>query len=126
MRSTARASSSRRGWWTPHAHIGAPFHAKNGPQPSADYVYKLWLAHGVTTIRETGCFNGLSWTLEQKAAAEETAIGMRRRILAYAPFPATSDYVRSLHTPEQAAASIEKVKAAGADGVKFFLAPFRP
>ncbi|WP_204314457.1 hypothetical protein, partial [Klebsiella aerogenes] len=34
-----------------HAHIGAPFHAKNGPQPSADYVYKLWLAHGVTTIR---------------------------------------------------------------------------
>jgi hypothetical protein len=105
-----------------HAHIGAPFHAKNGPQPSADYVYELWLAHGVTTIRETGCFNGLSWTLEQKAAAEENRIDAPR-ILAYAPFPATSDYVRSLHTAEQAAAWIEKAKAAGSDGVKFFGAP---
>ncbi|MEZ2410738.1 amidohydrolase family protein [Bosea sp. RCC_152_1] len=105
-----------------HAHIGAPFHAKNGPQPAADYVYKLWLAHGVTTIRETGCFNGLSWTLEQKSAVEESRIDAPR-ILAYAPFPATSDYVRSLHTPEQAAAWVEKVKAAGADGVKFFGAP---
>lgn len=105
-----------------HAHIGAPFHAKNGPQPSADYVYKLWLAHGVTTIRETGCFNGLSWTLEQKAAVEQNRIDAPN-ILAYAPFPATSDYVRSLHTPEQAIAWVENVKAAGADGVKFFGAP---
>lgn len=105
-----------------HAHIGAPFHAKNGPQPAADYVYKLWLAHGVTTIRETGCFNGLSWTLEQKRAVQENRIDAPR-ILAYAPFPATSDYVRSLHTPAQAVAWVEEVKAAGADGVKFFGAP---
>lgn len=105
-----------------HAHIGAPFHAKNGPQPSADYVYKLWLAHGVTTIRETGCFNGLSWTLEQKAASEAHRIDAPR-ILAYAPFPATADYVKSLHTPEQAATWVERAKAAGADGVKFFASP---
>ncbi|MGR9408106.1 amidohydrolase family protein [Rhizobium leguminosarum] len=105
-----------------HAHIGAPFHAKNGRQPSADYVYKLWLAHGVTTIRETGCFNGLSWTLEQQAAAEENRIDAPR-ILAYAPFPATTDYVKSLHTPEQTVAWLEDVKNAGADGIKFFGAP---
>ncbi|MDX0890450.1 amidohydrolase family protein [Sinorhizobium medicae] len=105
-----------------HAHIGAPFHAKNGRQPSADYVYKLWLAHGVTTVRETGCFNGLSWTLEQKAAAEEHRIDAPR-IMAYAPFPATTDYVKSIHTPDQARSWIEAVKQAGADGVKFFGAP---
>lgn len=105
-----------------HAHIGAPFHAKNGRQPSADYVYKLWLAHGVTTVRETGCFNGLSWTLEQKAAAEENRIDAPR-IMAYAPFPATTDYVKSIHTPDQAKAWLEEVKKAGADGVKFFGAP---
>ncbi|TKV70783.1 amidohydrolase family protein [Rhizobium sp. AU243] len=105
-----------------HAHIGAPFHAKNGPQPSADYVYKLWLAHGVTTVRETGCFNGLSWTLQQKVAAEEHGIDAPR-ILAYAPFPATTDYVKSLNTPEQAVAWVRAVKEAGGDGVKFFGAP---
>ncbi|MET4691862.1 amidohydrolase family protein [Sinorhizobium fredii] len=105
-----------------HAHIGAPFHAKNGPMPKADYVYKLWLAHGVTTIRETGCFNGLSWTLEQKLASEEHRIGAPR-ILAYAPFPATTDYVKSLHTPDDARRWVHKVKQRGADGIKFFGAP---
>ncbi len=105
-----------------HAHIGAPFHAKNGRQPSADYVYKLWLAHGVTTVRETGCFNGLTWTLEQQKAAEEHRIDAPR-ILAYAPFPATTDYVKSIHTAEQAAAWVHAVKEAGGDGIKFFGAP---
>jgi len=105
-----------------HAHIGAPFHAKNGPQPSADYIYKLWLAHGVTTVRETGCFNGLTWTLEQKAAAEALQIDAPR-ILAYAPFPATTDYVKSVHTQDQAVAWVSAVKESGADGVKFFGAP---
>ncbi|KSV75485.1 amidohydrolase [Sinorhizobium sp. GW3] len=105
-----------------HAHIGAPFHAKNGPMPTADYVYKLWLAHGVTTIRETGCFNGLSWTLEQKAASEEQRIAAPR-ILAYAPFPATPDYVKSLHTPDEARQWVHAVKQRGADGIKFFGAP---
>lgn len=78
-----------------HAHIGAPFHARNGPQPSADYVYKLWLGHGVTTVRETGCFNGLSWTVVQKAEGEAGRLDAPR-ILPYAPFPATTDYVKSI------------------------------
>lgn len=105
-----------------HAHIGAPFHAHNGEMPSADYVYKLWLAHGVTTIRETGCFNGLSWTLQQKQAAERNEIAAPR-ILAYAAFPATTDYARTIHTPAQAVDWLEAIKARGADGVKFFGAP---
>ncbi|UIN36902.1 amidohydrolase family protein [Methylobacterium oryzae] len=105
-----------------HAHIGAPFHAENGPMPSADYVYKLWLAHGVTTVRETGCFNGLSWTLEQKRASAENRIAAPR-IFAYAPFPGTNDYVKTIHTPEAARAWIENVKERAADGIKFFGAP---
>ena len=105
-----------------HAHIGAPFHGRNGPLPRADYIYKLWLAHGVTTIRETGCFNGLGWTLAQKEASGAHRIDAPR-ILAYAPFPATTDYVRSLHTPDEARAWLRLVKERGADGVKFFGAP---
>src|SRR3546814_16380884 len=53
-----------------HAHIGIPYHALSGPMAPADYVYKLWLAHGVTTVREMGCFHGLGWTLDQQAKAE--------------------------------------------------------
>ena len=51
-----------------HAHIGSPF--VSGSVPPADYVYKLWLAHGVTTVREMGCFNGLGWTLDQRERAD--------------------------------------------------------
>lgn len=105
-----------------HAHIAAPFHSRNGPMPSADYVYKLWLAHGVTTIRETGCFNGLSWTLDQKSRAAAARIDAPH-ILAYAPFPATIDYVNALHTPDAARAWLASAKARGADGIKFFGAP---
>ncbi|BCQ29888.1 hypothetical protein NK8_80790 (plasmid) [Caballeronia sp. NK8] len=57
-----------------HAHIGTPFHAENGEMLPADYIYKLWLAHGVTSVRETGCMNGLAWTCEQKAATEANRI----------------------------------------------------
>lgn len=105
-----------------HAHIGAPFHAENGKMPPADYVYKLWLAHGVTTVREAGCFNGLTWTLEQKAASAAHRIAAPH-LQAYAPFPGTDDYIKTLFTPDEARAWIRKVKQAGADGVKFFGAP---
>lgn len=105
-----------------HAHVGAPFHAANGKMPPADYVYKLWLAHGVTTVREAGCFNGLGWTLNQKAMADAGEIAAPR-ILAYTSFPGTDDYVKTLHTPDEARAWVQQVQRNGADGVKFFGAP---
>ena len=105
-----------------HAHIGAPFHAANGKMPPADYVYKLWLAHGVTTIREASCFNGLGWTLDQKALSETHKIAAPN-IQAYVAFPGTDDYVKTLHTPDEARAWVRAVQQRGADGVKFFGAP---
>jgi len=105
-----------------HAHVGAPFHAANGKMPAADYVYKLWLAHGVTTVRETGCFNGLKWTLQQKEAARRHDIAAPN-LYAYAYFPAINDYLKTIHTPAAARAWMHKLKAQGADGVKFFGAP---
>lgn len=105
-----------------HAHIGAPFHAASGKMPGADYVYKLWLAHGVTTVREAGCFNGLSWTLQQKAAAAEYDIAAPN-LHAYAYFPAINDYLKTIHTPMAAREWMRKLRDKGADGVKFFGAP---
>ncbi|GBQ30809.1 amidohydrolase family protein [Gluconacetobacter azotocaptans] len=105
-----------------HAHIGAPFHAANGTMPHADYVYALWLAHGVTTIREAGCFNGLTWTKDQQAAAAAGRIAAPR-IHPYAAFPATNDYVNILHTPDAARDWVARARDNGAEGVKFFGAP---
>ncbi len=105
-----------------HAHIGAPFHASMGEMPSADYVYKLWLAHGVTTVRETGCFNGLAWTLQQKAASTAHEIAAPN-LYAYAYFPAINDYLKTIHTPAAAREWMRQLADRGADGVKFFGAP---
>ncbi|PSQ72715.1 MAG: amidohydrolase, partial [Bacteroidetes bacterium QH_1_64_81] len=41
-----------------HAHLGGE--AQGTP---AEYVLKLWMAHGVTTAREVAAGNGLDWTL---------------------------------------------------------------
>ena len=85
-------------WVTPgfidcHAHAGVPNHAANGWVPPVDYVYKLWLAHGVTTVREMGSMNGLGWMLDQKKRSAENSIAAPR-LLAYAYFPAVNDMLK--------------------------------
>ncbi|MDB5590224.1 amidohydrolase family protein [Enterovirga sp.] len=114
-------------WVTPgfvdcHAHAGVAYHAANGWVPPVDYVYKLWLAHGVTTVREMGSFNGLGWMLDQKKLSAEHKIAAPR-LLAYAYFPAVNDRLKTIHTPDQGREWIRALAARGADGVKFFGAP---
>jgi imidazolonepropionase len=114
-------------WVTPgfvdcHAHAGVAYHAANGWVPPVDYVYKLWLAHGVTTVREMGSFNGLDWMMEQKRLSAENKIAAPR-LLAYSYFPAVNDMLKLVHTPEEGRVWLRKLKERGADGVKFFGAP---
>jgi imidazolonepropionase len=105
-----------------HAHIGTPYHTMSGVVPPADYIYKLWLAHGVTTVREMGSMNGLGWNLEQKALSESNRIAAPR-IVAHVVFPAVNDRVKTIHTPDQAREWVRRIQARGADGIKFFGAP---
>lgn len=107
-----------------HAHVGTPWHAMSGPPLPADYVYKLWLAHGVTTVREMGCTNGLGWMLEQRDAQRAHRISAPNFVL-HSVFPAVSDRVKTIHTPQQARDWVRALKARGADGIKFFGAPPR-
>ena len=114
-------------WVTPgfidcHAHAGVAYHAANGWVPPVDYVYKLWLAHGVTTVREMGSMNGLGWMLDQKQRSAANTIAAPR-LLAYAYFPAVNDMLKTIHSPEEGRAWLRKLKHRGADGVKFFGAP---
>ncbi len=95
-----------------HAHQGG---VEQGTP--AEYVYKLWMGHGITTIRDPGCFNGLDWCLEEKrrsAADEITA----PRIEAYVVFGQGRD--QPFTTPEQAREWVRQVAKEGADGLKFF------
>ena len=104
-------------WVTPgfvdcHGHAGVAYHAANGWVPPVDYVYKLWLAHGVTTVREMGSFNGLGWMLDQKRLSAENAIAAPR-LLSYAYFPAVNDMLKTIHTPEQGREWIRRLHARG-------------
>lgn len=94
-----------------HAHIGA----NNGTD--ASYVYKLWMAHGVTTIREPSAGNGLEWTLDQKKKSDRNSI-TAPRIKVYTRFGQKSKQL--IATAQQAREWVKQNAKNGADGIKFF------
>lgn len=97
-----------------HAHLGTPSHAliKAGTLTDPDYVNKLWLAHGVTTIREPGSLMGLDWTLKHKRLSEEGKIAAPR-MKVHALFPET------MSSASEARKWVKAVHKKGADGIKF-------
>ncbi len=95
-----------------HGHIGGK--AQGTP---AEYVFKLWMAHGITTIRDPSAGNGLDWTLDEKKLSAENKI-TAPRLLAYTAFGAGAK--EPIVTPEQAKEWVRDNAKKGADGVKFF------
>ncbi len=99
-----------------HGHIGGKSQGAD-----AEYVFKLWMAHGITTIRDPSCGNGLDWVLEHKKLSAKNKI-TAPRILAYTVFGQGSK--EPISTPEQARQWVRQNAQNGADGIKFFgLAP---
>jgi len=98
-----------------HAHIGG--HDQGTP---AEYVYKLWMGHGITTIREPGSGNGLAWTVEAKQQSARNEI-TAPRIEAYIFFGRGSK--QPLATPEAARAWVAEQAKGGADGLKLLGLP---
>ena len=98
-----------------HGHIG-------GEQQgvTAEYVFKLWMAHGITTIRDPSCGNGLDWVLDEKQRSAQNLI-TAPRIFAYTVFGQSAK--QPIVTPEQAIAWVHENAKRGADGIKFFGAP---
>ncbi|MDX1637950.1 MAG: amidohydrolase family protein [Balneolaceae bacterium] len=95
-----------------HAHTGGE--AQGTP---AEYVYKLWLAHGITTIREPGSFNGMAWTLKEKERSTKNQIAAPR-ISAYIGFG--MGHSGEITSPDEARKWVRMVHEKGADGIKFF------
>jgi len=104
-----------------HGHIGGE---AQGADP--DYVFKLWMAHGITTVREPSG-RGVDFAMDLKRKSERNEI-IAPRIFVYTGFGQTSDSFDPLKgapitTPEQARVWVRANADKGADGVKFFGAP---
>lgn len=95
-----------------HGHIGG---TEQGTP--AEYVFKLWMAHGITTIRDPSAGNGLDWVLDQKRKSAANTI-TAPRIFAYTAFGMGSP--TPIANAEQARAWVQQNAKNGADGIKFF------
>lgn len=97
-----------------HGHIGG-----NAQGASPEYVFRLWMAHGITTVREPSG-RGVDFTLDLKQKSAKNEI-IAPRILAYTGFGQGSE--NGISTPEMAREWVRNNAKKGADGIKFFGAP---
>ena len=95
-----------------HGHIGG---RSQGTTP--EYVFKLWMAHGITTIRDPSCSNGLDWVLRHRKRSEKNEI-VAPRIFAYSAFGQGNE--GPISSPEMARDWVKKLADNGGDGIKFF------
>ncbi|MDQ3697776.1 MAG: amidohydrolase family protein [Gemmatimonadota bacterium] len=92
-----------------HGHI--QFSRADRQMPK-DYVYKLWLGHGITTIRDPGSGEGIDTVVAHARASAENRIAAPT-IIPYATVAAA--------TPEEALALVRRLKQRGAAGLKVFI-----
>ncbi|WP_194776355.1 amidohydrolase family protein [Pararhodonellum marinum] len=95
-----------------HGHIGG-----SGQGTPAEYVFKLWMAHGITTIRDPSAGNGLDWVLDHKRKSASNSI-TAPRILAYTSFGQGAG--KSITDAADAKIWVNENAKKGADGIKFF------
>jgi imidazolonepropionase-like amidohydrolase len=92
-----------------HGHIQF---SRGGKAMPKDYVYKLWLAHGITTVRDPGSTEGIDTIVAHAKLSAENKIAAPT-IIPYA--------VAAANTPEEAHALVRRLKQQGALGLKVFI-----
>jgi hypothetical protein len=95
-----------------HTHTGG-----NTKAPEAEYSYKLWLAHGITTVR--GVPSGpLEFSLSEKRRSEENAIVAPRIFSYHTPASGERYEDKKILTADEAREWVRYVAKLGADGLK--------
>jgi len=94
-----------------HGHIGG-----RAQGADSEYVFRLWMAHGITTVREPSG-RGVDYTLDLKRKSAKNEI-VAPRILAYTGFGQGS--TEPISTAEMAREWVRNNAKKGADGIKFF------
>jgi imidazolonepropionase-like amidohydrolase len=97
-----------------HGHSGG---ADQGT--TAEYVFKLWMAHGVTTVREPGCSNGVDWCIHERDRSARNEI-VAPRIVPYVMTLRGNWDGGAIDSPEQARKFAQWAKQKGMDGLKVF------
>ena len=101
-----------------HGHIGG-----EAQGAESEYVFRLWMAHGITTVREPSG-RGIDYALNLKKLSSENKI-TAPRIISYTGFGQVSETFNPLNdqpinTPEKAREWVRANAQKGADGIKFF------
>jgi len=91
-----------------HGHI--QYERGGIPQP-VDYCLKLWLACGITTVRDVGSDNKQTLPLRDSSARGEVA---SPRLFIYPMF----GYAPAPRNADEARARVREIKQMGADGIK--------
>ena len=99
-----------------HGHNGDPDKA-----PNATYGYRLWLAHGVTTVRGVGLYPDHEMNLSDQRRCRDNTI-VAPRLFNY-PVLGQLWSQGPVRNAEQARAWVRWAAAQGYDGVKFFNDP---
>ena len=100
-----------------HGHNGDPDKA-----PNATYGYRLWLAHGVTTVRGVGLYGGPNnMSLSDRQRSRDNTI-VAPRLFAYIVL-GDSWSGGAVNTADQARAFVRWAAAQGYDGIKLFSHP---
>jgi len=95
-----------------HGHLGG----REQGTP-AEYVLKLWLAHGITTSSDPGSGNGLAFMVEHKKKSGQNLITAPRLL----PYVFYGQGVQDPITTTAGVRSfVQDVARQGADGIKFF------
>ena len=93
-----------------HVHQGTQQKA-----PESEYYNKLWLAHGITTVRGVP-FASFAYSMHEKERSAKNEIAAPRYVVYQRP--GTGWGQGPVTTPEQARAWVRWIKAHGADGLK--------
>ena len=97
-----------------HAHVGG---AKKSP--NATYPYKLWMGHGITTIRGVPAAN-VNWTQKEKERSSKNEI-VAPRMVAFHTLGSGEDWEGGpVYTPEKAREWVRWAAEKGVEGLKFF------
>jgi imidazolonepropionase-like amidohydrolase len=94
-----------------HVHCGG------GQARDPEYVYKLWLAHGVTTVRGVPC-GSMDWDLQQRELSAKNQIVAPRIFAYHRPFSGEGWDRSRPQTPDAAREWVRFAAKKGIDGLK--------
>ncbi|MGH9718737.1 MAG: amidohydrolase family protein [Bryobacteraceae bacterium] len=95
-----------------HVHTGGAPKA-----PDAEYALKLWMGHGVTTVRGVPA-GGMDWTLNERARSAKNQTVAPRIFAYHRPFTGEGWKDQPVRTPETAREWVRFAAKKGVDGLK--------